>query len=701
MTHARRTLWLSLIATSLATVAVVHAQEPADQDAPDHRMEQGEGEVTTPEPPHVPAMPDLGVTGDPACAVLMAFMPGMEAAEDELLAWQCADAGHHIRARELAEAVIRRDPDSFAGHFVLAHVHHYGEANFPRALFHATRAYELYTRRFGQSPVPPAPWRWHARILRELAFAHSELDHYEEQLAWMARYNETYQPRMVAETAWPLMKLRRFDDARRAAQLAQAMGEGMQTEIALNALCAVEFEAGDEQASYRACRAAMELHGADPDQQSAVDFTNFAEAARSVFRFDEAEEAGLLATRAMTSWYGNPHVELSELYTRQGRFLEALAQLRDVHPYRRRRPPHVQDADLNEARRALAEFYLTTGRSEDALRITHRALIAPDRRGHNSRDPAQDLAIAALLDRAARRLHAANLESAAVGGSVFERIGAAAQAWWLRIEAWQSGRQAARSLADDARLVGTFQIGRSRSAVLQPWLAGELVDVLGPGVVVEAVRRARAEDHREGAPAYYDAFEAEAALAAGDADRAWELSQRALAALNPAEALLRARVQTLAAEAARASDHPLRALAAYDEAFQVDPGVFVRRDARVPVRIIARGDEVATEVADLLAGSPRFEVDELGLVLEVSADRSHGRACLSSSGGAGLGCSELDAQASESADDFAVRLARTFTSEVFAPRVELSQTDANSLDGSNGVMRDGLRTLLPDRLMDE
>jgi len=48
-------------------------------------------------------------------------------------------------------------------------------------------------------------------MLQELTFVEGELEDYEEQLAWMQRYNDQYDPDMAAEAAWPLMKMRRFD----------------------------------------------------------------------------------------------------------------------------------------------------------------------------------------------------------------------------------------------------------------------------------------------------------------------------------------------------------------------------------------------------------------------------------------------------------------------------------------------------------
>ena len=605
---------------------------------------------------------------------------------DEQRAFAKAAEGRHIKAREIAERVVRANDRSYAGHFVLGFVHHYGEANFARALYHQDRARALIEEQHGAEPEGEARL-WHFRILRELIWTHGDLEHYDEQLAYMERFSELYEPDMIAERAWPLMKLRRFDDARQAATLGEMTGEPRQRELALNARCAIEFEAGDDQASYQACHAAMMLHGGDPSQQSVVDFTNFAEAARSVFRLDEAERVGQLATEARVTWYGSPWVELAELYVRQARFVEALAALREVPGYREQRPPHVREADRNESRRALASFFLVVGRGEEAIGLSEKMLHAPDRRAHNSRDPAQDRAIAALLHRASLRLRAEQRAEQAIGAPLHERVGAWFAGLGDRFEGWLSGRVAAKNLADEERLVGTFMIGTHRSAVMMPWLAGELTDVLGAGVVSEAVRRARAADDREGSDAYYDAFEADASLASGDSTRARTMATQALAGLQPAEALLRARMLAIVAESSRRLGDAAQATDAYGDAFQADPGVFRRLGWSVPVRMeIAEG---AGELADLIGGSARFAVTDWGLRVQVEP----GRACFVDSGGAVLTCTEVSPGADEDADAFAARVARDFHERVFAPRVDLSQTDANSLDGSNRVSRDPLRTM--------
>jgi tetratricopeptide (TPR) repeat protein len=666
--------------SSLLWLGVVSAQPPGD-DATSEETPVEEAPIEG---------PAFGVGGlgslDPCDLVTPMPRDGLPGTPEELHALCEVENERWIDARTEAESILAAHPESYAARFVLAYTLHRGEANHPRARFEMRRALAEYVGRFGETPGPGAPWRWHSQMLQELVFIESDLEHYEEQLALIAQYNASYSPEMVAETAWPLMKLRRFDDARRAAELGRRAG-GWQEEVALNALCAIEFEAGDETRSYAACRAALLLHGANPARQDAVDFTNYAEAARSVFRLDEAEENLLLATEASVSWYGNPYMELAELYTREGRFLEALEMLRQVHPYRRRRPPHVREADRTEARRALSAFYLAVGRSEELLAITYTARMNPDRRGHNSRDPMQDRALTALLDRAACRLHAAWRETDAVGAPLLDQLAIRAEALFHRAMAISAAREAARAIADDERLVGIFQIGRARSAVMPPWLAGELVQVLGGGVAGDAIRRAREEDPRAGSDAYYDAFEAEAALEAGDPARAYELARRAIAGLGPGEALLSARASAISAEAAMQDGFSARALEGYDEVFQVDPGLFVRMDLAVPVRVRSGGGPVADEVAEILAWSPRFSIDDIGLEIRVTSDGTRGEACLTSSTGAELGCTSLERSGEEDVSAFARRLAGEFQRAIFSPRISLSAVDASSLDGANTTMR--------------
>jgi tetratricopeptide (TPR) repeat protein len=620
-------------------------------------------------------------------------LQGAEATPDERAAWEEVEAGRFVRARELGERILTRAPNSFMGHMVLGFAQHYAESNLPRALYHLGQALTLYEQRYGDHPGPDAPWRWHAALLRELADVHGDMEHHADKLAFIAHYNELYDPDMVAERAWPLMKLGRYSEARLAAELGLTTDRAGERVIALNALCAIEFEAGNDGSSYEACKRAIDGNSLGGSGVSAVDLTNFAEASRSMFMLDESERVSLQATEAIPSWYGNPWMELAELYVRQGRFGEGLTALKEAPRYRLKRPPHVREADRNEMRRVLASFLLVTAKPEDAYELTGRAISAPERRAHNSRDPAQDRTVLALLDRRARRMSAELVMERAATESLWRWPLAWLKATWLRVEARRSQALVDRLLSDDKRLVGSFRIGTSSAAIMPPWLLGEFCDVLGPGVVHEAVAKARQNDKRPGAAAYYDSVAAEVALGTGDYAHAVELAERSLAGLGPSEVLLSARVMAVAAEAARRQERMGTARSRYEAAFQRDPGVFRRMEFPVAVEIRSAGGELAEEVAGMLSRSPRFTRMDGGLTLAVQVGAGDARVCLTADQGQQVACAEIDPKTIRSQEPFAPQVAREALKQLFSPRIDLTQMDINSLDGQNLAGRDALETL--------
>jgi tetratricopeptide (TPR) repeat protein len=615
------------------------------------------------------------------------LLEGEEGEVEELSLWELVERQRYVKAREDAEAYLVDHPASYVAHLVLGMAQHYGEANFPKALFHEARALELFEAREGVQPMPSQPWRWHARILVGLTRAHGDLEHYDEQLGLMYRYNELYTPQLKAELAWPLMKKREFDKARLAAEEGLATEDPYQVERAKNALCAIEFEAGDDAKSYEVCADAVEYGSAHFGSATAVDLGNYAEAARAVFRFDEAERLLMEATKSGLSWYGNPWLELADLYMRAGRFAEAMSALREVPRHRAARPAHVRDSDRNEARRSLAAFLLLMGRPDEALRITDKASVLPDRRAHNSRDPQQDRSIVALLDRQARLTLAEMTVERAAAKPFYVRWWAGGEALWLRLEAWMSARQVARFLDDEARLVGTFAIGTARSAVMPPWLLGELIGALGPGVVRAAVAEVAQEDPRRGAAAYYGAILAEVSLAQRDYEQATEHAKQALKGLQPGDALLRQRV---VAVLANSLSDPLETTALYEEVLATDPGLFRRLGWALPAEVQSSDAEIDRALAKAVMRSPRFERSSNGLRIQVDG----AQICLFGRTGTAWGCSEAELREDETGDSYAQRIVDSFHEEIFSPRVDLSRIDINSLDGSNRVTRNPLDLLL-------
>jgi tetratricopeptide (TPR) repeat protein len=599
---------------------------------------------------------------------------------DEIQAHDLARQDRYVKAREVAERILKSSPQSFAAHYVLGVAHYFGEGNLPRALWYLREARALFERRYGAEPGSDTPWRWHSDILVDLADLCGDMDLLREKLEVLDAHDRVYRPPLVAEHAWPLMKLGRYDDARKVVTAALATGRPRQRKVALTALCAIESEAGRRAESYQACRqAADELRPQRTD--GAAEYSNAGEAALGMLRLDEAERDFLEATRRPPTLYGNPYAKLVELYLREGRVAEAVKGMKDAHAHRRHKPAYLDQLSQAETDALSSLLLLAVGRGAEALPLTRRALDRPDRRGGISSQREQATAAAAILDRMARHEVAERLAEERATHGVWAGLRRRWAAARLRVEAWSSGRRAALLLADRRRLLATLRPSFSGGADIPVWVNGELVTILGPGVVEQAVREARAEESLAAAGPYLDAVEAEAALAAGKPQQALAVADRALAGLPPAEVLLAGRVAAVAAAAARAAGDPARELRYLDLVLQKDPTAVRRLGLALPVAIRADASDGARRVAALVRSSPRFRPGAGGLALAITATS----ACLHSAGGTVLQCANVQPRAGEDARALAQRLADELHARAFAPRIDLSQTDVRSLDGSTGV----------------
>ncbi len=170
-----------------------------------------------------------------------------------------------VKLREQARAILKENPNSFAGRFLMGYSLHNSEGDLPRAKYQLNIAKELFIKKYTSSPPLDAPWGWYEKILLELVQVNAEMDNYDEQIAQLDDYLKLCRqimgqdpPNVLAAYAWPLMKLGREKDAR--AKLAQASSnedESTQTTY-LNTLGALEMEFGHPNASYAAFKELVE-----------------------------------------------------------------------------------------------------------------------------------------------------------------------------------------------------------------------------------------------------------------------------------------------------------------------------------------------------------------------------------------------------------------------------------------------------------
>ena len=636
-----------------------------------------------------------------------------------------------LTARTKAQEVLDADPDSVIGNYVMACVLREAEGLLPRAMYHMGHARKVFEQRFGSPPRAEAPWRFHQELIFAASNLAGEMEEYRYQLDLLDYHDALYDPDLVSEHAWALLHLGKLDKAREAARRGIASTDPWQQSLGKNALCAIEGEAHTRKPYYDACLAALnhaktkalndpkDASGAvsdDPTKNTAlaVHYYNTSLAAYSVLKFDEVERLAKEGGRRTEFTIANPWRLMVRFYTDSGRVAEAVPAVREMQRWRVRQPASLRDQDRAETDVALATLLMIAGEADTGLRLVTRAVERPDRRGLVSSKPEQSLGASALLRRALQRQQAElTRERASMSGTV-KRVGASFDAFGQRLSAWPDDERIAAIMADEEILSSTFRIYISGGITPVPvWLLGDLIEVLGAGVVAVTIADAReAEAATPELRPYFDALEAEVALAQGDDDRAVNLAKLTLDKLPQAEALLQARLAAVGGEAALRNGDTTTALSLFERAMQRDPGVIRRLGLALPATVKELHDDPAVSRAGtLLERSPRVHEASWGFQISVERAGQRLKACLRSPQGATLSCSEVarapkpnpDPKAPkepEDDDNFAARLVEEFHKNTFAMRVGLTSTDLNSLDGSTTLAGQAQREMMQNVLND-
>ena len=655
----------------------------------------------------------VGAQDDPEHLVTetLPVEPGLGRDSLERLAYMALQNREYVRARELADTLLKVNPESAPAHCVLGIVMHRSEGSLPRALFHLERSRTLFEARYGRIALDPAPWMWHLFAIDEAAHVNGAMGKDERKLELLAEVNELYGPRLagargglqeirIAERGWPLMRLHRYGEARSAVGDALSLDRVRHLEqhvTALNALCAIEGEQQHRNETYVECLRSAQLDR-DEGLGDPVAYTNAAIGAQAVLRMDEAERLMLEGTRHFAhAVVSNPWLDLMVLYVAQGRIPEALDAMRKMQEWRNRQPPYMDEQNRAQTEVAAAQFLIVAGRPVEAASITQRSLEQPDRTGYTSSETEQWQSAAALVHTIACRTAAELKLEEASWLPFWPGMLARFEAAKLQFQAWSAGRRAAAMLAGRRILVSTVRPYLPGGVEIAEWVQLELPSLLGPGVLSAVVREARAAEDLDSARGYFSAFETEISRLSGSAGATLETSQRALTELPESEVLLQARVAAIGAEAAWETGDRARAEALFARTLQVDPGALRRLDVRLPVRINAGASPTEQRAASALARSPRLAQGGR-FVVAVTSTGSELGACLSGPQGEVFGCARVTPRSGEDVDELAGRLSGEFHAEVFAPRIDLTQADIRSLDGSptaaGGRATEHLHTIL-------
>lgn len=610
--------------------------------------------------------------------------------------WECNSLiepqGKYVKAREMAEEIFQAAPESFQSWYIMGKVLWRCEGNLPRAWFYFSGARERLERQYGhrvgdhvELDEHRGPVRLHTRMMLEMSEVLGQMEAYEEEIELLETYDRVYDPRQTARYAWPLMKLGRYDEAK--AKIEQALRDEPNDEYnvtyALNSLGAVEGELEHVEKSYEVFLKLIETVRRNGWRLEATYFYNAAEQAMELHRFAEQEQHLTEATRHFDPHsYTNPWTALAQYYVNAGRLTEALSAVREMHDWSHRSEPSLEQQHWSETQQVTAQALLVAGFDQDALGLMRRTLNRPDRRGGNSMQQDQTEISTLVLYHEMLKTEAERYN---------ERLAWCTWGDWFKLQSARVENQRARWSTTSRGAAVIISHDRLQWALrpypidsrIQEWYRGSLYQFIGEGVLSVECRKLleRADSAGEREKPYHLALVGEADAARGHRTAAIEELEQARKTLPAAEVLLRARITALLAWCYEREGDSAQSMNAWRQVMERAPHMMRQLGMALPVTIESDGSPAASYAAGWMHHSPRFNDVGQGFTVRVSDSGGGATAVLVAPDGATF-CS-VSVKDQGDPKSTARALCQDFHNQAFAPRLDLSQTDINSLDGSN------------------
>jgi tetratricopeptide (TPR) repeat protein len=622
--------------------------------------------------------------------------PGYRPApEEQALIDLFTKQGKPIAGSEAARAYLQKHPDSFVACNALGWYYLAEDGDLPRAYFYLTRARKILERDYEGRWTPDSPYRFYSSTLIGLYLTNEHMERYEEAIRTLDVFNEHFTKKRYANYAWPLMKLGRTGEAR--AKIAQALaGQDKDQQVAaLNVLASIEGEDNDVEESYKTFTELYERLKASGEKVHVTEVRNLGNTAIRLLRFDEAEQRFLEAAKNFDpDQVSNPWHDLANLYVEEGRLPEAVDAVKRMQEWAYRSLPVMAQNNWNSRQTMAACLLYYCGYTEEALRLAEQVVYRPDRHGMGS--AGSDLWQASsflfyravLLDRAERlREEMSWSRPVAWPGLALERAGVLARAWSVE-------RQAGRLIMTNGWLGDTLRYVGAKSVVT--FSGGEIQAIasVGPGVAEAEARRllARTDPGADRERPFLLLFLGASQLGRSDARAALGNLRQAQATLpratrNPLNQAIA--LEALACRELGDGAGEARALALLMES---DPGMVRRFGLSLPAVISGSGGTAAEKAAAVLRRSPRLEPGTTGyraVVEQTSTGALQGG--LDAPDGSVL-C-RFRVNPGKDADATAREFCRQFHRKVFAPRLDLSQPEINSLEGSTLASQDASEQL--------
>ena len=611
--------------------------------------------------------------------LMLALCSGLAADDLDLgVVKDLIDTGRFVRLREIAEEDLRRDKNSLMGNYMMGVAMYRGETNLPLARHYLERARALVKPDvFAFADTFP-----YMNILLELERVLLELEKYEEHLGIVEEIDLLFGIDYHVATGWTLMKMGRYDEAR-ALMKHYADSENYENRFsALNTLGALEHILENYEESFR-WFTVLKNELAERGDLSATVLRNRAEVAKSLLLFNEAESDLLLAARYFhPGSYSNPWRTLVLLYTGEGRISEGLSAVREMHQWNRSSNPVIEQQHWNECRQAVAVLLMAAGHDDKALEILREIRSRPDRRGVTSSSVEQSEVESLHLYREALSLRCERLREESAWSKIGSWPTIIRERLKIGLELWTVDRRLNALLMPHDRLSWILR-PYATDSISAEWLRSGLRGALKNGPMQAELtkllaRRDRAADRER---PYLEAALGETLTAKAKYAVALPYLKAARVELPAEEVLLRARVEALIAFTLERQGDAESAAVAYRNAMERDPGVFRSLNISLPVVFADDGSAEAMDAVRFLKKSPRFHKG-YGFQLSLEMVDRRLAARLSGLDGATLMQTSVAVDESSESKSTVRALCREIHRRAFAPKIDLSQADINSLDGA-------------------
>jgi tetratricopeptide (TPR) repeat protein len=415
-----------------------------------------------------------------------------------------------LDARSKLLKALKKDPDNFHTHTLLAGYYLVHVGHFRLSLRYARRALELFEQQYGPPPYLDFVLRQqHSHLLHLLSQARLNLDDYDGALEALDEfesfgYMASWYP---SSRAWILMKLGRMDEAIQSAKL--GLRNDQEAGGSLNVLGILLSMSGQRAEALKIFEQAIAGEMAlGKFGQPATPLNNSGEVYRELFEEDSAERRWLRATSLPDGCeHVLPSLNLAILYIEQTKYKDANQAIDRFEDCIAQYPLRNGEEHRALVHLARGRVDLHTGFPEQAVRHFKQTL---ERRQWFGKIGASgtDLEAGALTSLArALRAHNAH-ERARLKTGIIDRF----ESLWLRtkntILSRYYERKARQILTEELMNIEDLFIRNTDSVLEYPTL-GDVLRGYSSGVLERRVKDQIAQDSRERALPYYEAYLAE------------------------------------------------------------------------------------------------------------------------------------------------------------------------------------------------